>query len=82
LLLDSAPGPCYTIGTMKVGDLVRYVAKDGKAPSSPHEDENLGIITQTGVHRHGQPECHVVWYTCNNKGWWDSENLEVLSENR
>ena len=23
MLLDSAPGPCYTIGTMKVGDLVK-----------------------------------------------------------
>jgi len=59
---------------MSVGDLVRYKnERDG--PASPE----LGIITETAI-RSG--ECHVVWYTCNNEGWWKSENLEVVSENR
>ena len=70
------------MGTMKIGDLVRYVAKDGKATSLQREDEQMGIITKTGVHHHGHPECHVVWYTCNNKGWWNSESLVVVSESR
>ena len=65
---------------MKIGDLVRYDAKDGKATSLSHEDEQMGIITKTGVHPHGWPECHVVWYTCANQGWWNSENLVVVSE--
>ena len=64
---------------MKIGDLVRYY-KD-YAPSLNPRDE-LGIVTKTGTHENGQPECHVVWFTCNNEGWWDSKNLEVLSENR
>ena len=65
---------------MKIGDLVRYIVKDGKATSLPREDEQMGIITEIGVS--SRRECHVVWYTCNNKGWWNSESLEVLSESR
>ena len=67
---------------MSVGDLVRYCADVSRATSLSNPDEDLGIITKTGTHPNGQPECHVVWFTCNNEGWWDSKNLEVLSENR
>jgi len=24
----------------------------------------------------------IVWYTCDNRGWWEEKNLEVLSEAR
>ena len=64
---------------MKIGDLVRYY-KD-YAPSLNPRDE-LGIVTKTGTYTNGGPECHVVWFTCDNEGWWNSESLEVLSENR
>jgi hypothetical protein len=64
---------------MNVGDLVRYY-KD-YAPSLNPDDE-LGIVTKTGTHDNGHPQCHVIWFTCNNEGWWDTKNLEVLSENR
>ena len=62
---------------MKIGDLVRYY-KDN-APSLNPRDE-LGIVTKTGTYTNGKPECHVVWFTCPNQGWWNSENLEVISE--
>ena len=66
---------------MKIGDLVRY------SESEPHgrklnPNEELGIITAIGKWNNQKPECHVVWFTCDNEGWWNSESLEVLSENR
>ena len=69
---------------MKIGDLVRY--NDG-APGIKAIDRKklcpeLGIITAVGKWNNEKPECHVVWFTCNNEGWWNSENLEVLSEQR
>ena len=64
---------------MKIGDLVRYY-KDNAPALNPRDD--LGIITAVGKWNNEKPECHVVWFTCNNEGWWNSENLEVLSENR
>ena len=68
---------------MSVGDLVKYCADGVRGSSLLNPNEELGIITETGVRSTtGQPECHVVWYTCDNKGWWNSENLEVVSENR
>jgi len=39
----------------------------------------LGIITALGKWNNQQPECHVIWFTCDNEGWWNSENLEVVS---
>ena len=67
---------------MNVGDLVKYCADGVRGSSLLNPNEELGIITKTGVHPHGWPECHVVWYTCANPGWWNSENLEGVSENR
>ena len=68
---------------MSVGDLVRYHASETRNHKKLNPNEELGIITETGVRSTtGQPECHVVWFTCDNEGWWNSENLEVLSENR
>ena len=67
---------------MKIGDLVKYCADGVRGSSLLNPNEELGIITKTGVHHHGHPECHVVWYTCANQGWWNSENLEVVSESR
>ena len=67
---------------MNVGDLVKYCADGVRGSSLLTPNEELGIITKTGTHRNGHAECHVVWFTCNNKGWWNSENLEVVSENR
>ena len=58
---------------MRIGDLVRYYTAD----SEP--DDELGIVVEYSEH---PGEARVVWYTCNNIGWWDLENLEVLSENR
>ena len=65
---------------MRVGDLVRYDAKDGKATSLPREDEQMGIITALGKWNKEKPECHIVWFTCDNEGWWNSESLVVISE--
>ena len=68
---------------MKIGDLVRYHASEARRTLVAREDEELGIITNLGVRSTtGQPECHVVWFTCDNEGWWNSENLEVVSESR
>ena len=67
---------------MNVGDLVRYSESEPRGrPLNPRDE--LGIITETGVRSTtGKPECHVVWFTCANEGWWNRESLEVLSENR
>jgi hypothetical protein len=54
---------------VKVGDLVRYV-----------HDKELGIITALDNSR--PSGCYVVWFTCDNKGWWNTKNLEVINENR
>ena len=69
---------------MKIGDLVRYHAMSYRDRPGPGRAalEELGIITAVGKWNNEKPECHVVWFTCNNEGWWNSENLEVLSENR
>ena len=67
---------------MKIGDLVRYHASETRSTSLLRTDEQLGIITKVGKWNKSNPECHVVWYTCNNEGWWNSENLEVVSESR
>jgi hypothetical protein len=71
---------------MKVGDLVRYREQDQPTGSVrealEHQEEHRGIVTQTGALPDGRPQCHVVWYTCTNKGWWNSEYLEVISESR
>ena len=37
MVLDPTPGPCYTIGTMKVGDLVRYAQEVG-------DDTDVGFV--------------------------------------
>jgi hypothetical protein len=62
---------------MKIGDLVRYCDIDDEIRNPKDE---LGIVTKTGTYTNGKPECHVVWFTCDNEGWWNSENLEVISE--
>ena len=64
---------------MKIGDLVRYCDIDDEIRNPKDE---LGIVTKTGTYTNGKPECHVVWFTCDNEGWWNRESLEVLSENR
>ena len=65
---------------MQIGDLVRYHASEARQTLVSREDEELGIITETGVRSTtGHPECHVIWFTCDNEGWWNSENLEVVS---
>ena len=63
---------------MKVGDLVRYSESEPHGRKLNPRDE-LGIVTKTGTYTNGKPECHVVWFTCDNEGWWNSENLEVVS---
>ena len=66
---------------MNVGDLVRYC--EGRPPGRKlNPKDELGIVTKTGTYTNGKPECHVVWFTCDNAGWWNRENLEVLSESR
>ena len=67
---------------MNVGDLVKYCADGVRGSSLLNPNEELGIVTKTGTYTDGKPECHVVWFTCDNAGWWNRENLEVLSENR
>jgi len=62
---------------MKIGDLVRYCDIDDEIRNPKDE---LGIVTKTGTYTDGKPECHVVWFTCPTQGWWNSENLEVISE--
>ena len=64
---------------MKIGDLVRYCDIDDEIRNPKDE---LGIVTKTGTYTNGKPECHVVWFTCDNAGWWNRESLEVLSEGR
>ena len=62
---------------MKIGDLVRYCDIDDEIRNPKDE---LGIVTKTGTYTDGKPECHIVWFTCPTQGWWNSENLEVISE--
>ena len=66
---------------MKIGDLVRYCESQPRGRKL-NPNEELGIVTKTGTYTNGKSECHVVWFTCNNEGWWNTQNLEVLSENR
>ena len=66
---------------MKIGDLVRYC--EGRPPGRKlNPRDELGIVTETGTYKDGKPECYVIWFTCDNAGWWNRESLEVLSENR
>ena len=65
---------------MKIGDLVRYSEDAFVGRNNPRDD--WGIVTQTGTHDNGHAQCHVVWFTCDNEGWWNRESLEVLSETR
>jgi membrane-bound inhibitor of C-type lysozyme len=67
---------------VKVGDLVRYISDAGVGTSLRQDDDQLGIVTALGVSGARKPECYVVWWTCANQGWWNAENLEVLSESR
>ncbi len=67
---------------MKVGDLVKYCPAGLRATSLLNPNEEVGVVTKTGTHDNGHPQCHVIWFTCNNKGWWDTQNLEVISESR
>ena len=64
---------------MQIGDLVRYHASEARQTLVSREDEEWGIITALGKWNNQQPECHVIWFTCDNEGWWNSENLEVVS---
>ena len=66
---------------MKIGDLVRY-CEDKPRGRKLNPRDDLGIVTKTGNYTNGEPECHVMWLTCDNKGWWNAKNLEVISENR
>ena len=66
---------------MNVGDLVRY-GEDAFFRRNPNPRDDLGIVTQTGTHANGHAQCHVVWFTCNKEGWWSTQNLELVSENR
>ena len=61
---------------MQVGDLVRY--NDSSEASDPkNRCPELGIITKTDPI--GMPmRCHVEWWTCDNRGWWSYENLEIV----
>ena len=65
---------------MQVGDLIRY-----RARHNDHRDTNgntyLGIITS--LEPVTMPDrCHVVWFGCDNEGWWSRKNLEVVSGGR
>jgi hypothetical protein len=61
---------------VKIGDLVAY--KYARRPGAPRE---LGIVVETPQDFFGnyRGQCRVVWVTCDNEGWWDVKNLEVLS---
>ena len=61
---------------MKVSDLVAY--KHEPAESYPRE---LGIVVEMPRDFFGnyRGQCRVVWLTCDNEGWWDVKNLEILS---
>lgn len=50
---------------MRVGDLVRY-----------RTVEELGVIVDAPQDK---PHVRVVWFTCDNEGWWNIKNLEVVS---
>ena len=62
---------------MRVGDLVRYKISD------LYPTEHWGIITKLpDVPNPISPQVHIVWYACDNEGWWNADQLEVLSEGR
>ena len=67
---------------MKVGDLVRYHVPEEQREWELNEKEQLGIITGLGTHLQHWMQCHIVWYTCDNEGWWNRDKLEVVSEGR
>ena len=64
---------------MKVGDLVGYIDEDGQIDAK-------GIIVRgpwdTFKGNREVRQYQIVWYTCDSKGWWEEENLEILSESR
>ncbi|HHZ94315.1 MAG TPA: hypothetical protein EYN67_01880 [Flavobacteriales bacterium] len=63
---------------MNVGDLVRYKPAD----DLPVASIELGIVTIIGdacLDYGGAKHCHILWFTCNNEGWWNIKNLEVVS---
>ena len=62
---------------MKVGDLIAYKHKrNGPVLPAP-----LGIVVEMPRDFFGnyRGQCRVVWVTCDNEGWWDVKNLEILS---
>ena len=68
---------------MKVGDLVRYCAITANtAPLLLNPNEERGLVIETRRNKNGCAQCYVVWFTCDNRGWWSRENLEVISESR
>jgi hypothetical protein len=68
---------------MKVGDLVKFCP-----PPTPtrvrglNPNEERGLVIETRRNKNGCAQCYVVWFTCDNRGWWSRENLEVISESR
>jgi hypothetical protein len=68
---------------VKVGDLVKYCAITAiprRHPYNPNEER--GLVIETRTNKNGHAQCYVVWFTCDNRGWWNRENLEVISESR
>jgi len=62
---------------VKIGDLVAYKQERGRFRRA----RELGIVVEMPRDFFGnyRGQCRVVWVTCDNEGWWDVKNLEVLS---
>jgi hypothetical protein len=66
---------------MKISDLVRYddSLNDGSDPKNRCPE--LGIVVEMPQDFFGnyKDQCRVVWFTCDNEGWWSIKNLEIVS---
>ena len=64
---------------MKVGDLVAYVDED-----QPLSAQGIIVRGPWDTFKGNNPtrRYEIVWYSCDNRGWWEEKNLEVLSESR
>ena len=60
---------------MKVGYLEKY---DSGPRALATDCDDLGTIIETGL----DGQYYVMWHTCDNEGWWNGQNLRVVSENR
>ena len=65
---------------MNVGDLVEYV-ENNSGLDRPYP---RGIVVEVPADLDGSSadQVRIVWYTSDNQGWWNTDKLEVISENR